>query len=73
MKGVEDLGLPERFYERAKEVSKPWEKHDLMKEYRSTIHEDEAADIMDVVHRDMTDMEKQKAKRRKMLPMDERT
>lgn len=34
LKGVEDLGLPERFYERAKQLDTPWEKYDLMKEYR---------------------------------------
>lgn len=33
LKGVQDLELPERFYERAKQVAKPWEKYDLMKEY----------------------------------------
>jgi large subunit ribosomal protein L19 len=31
---VQDLGLPERFYKRAAEVAMPWEKYDLMKEYR---------------------------------------
>lgn len=34
LKGVQDLGLPERFYKRAAEVASPWEKYDLMKEYR---------------------------------------
>jgi large subunit ribosomal protein L19 len=34
LKGVQDLGLVERFYKRAAEVAKPWEKYDLMKEYR---------------------------------------
>lgn len=34
LKGVQDLGLPERFYKRAAEVAMPWEKYDLMKEYR---------------------------------------
>lgn len=34
LKGVQDLGLPERFYKRAAEVARPWEKYDLMKEYR---------------------------------------
>lgn len=35
LQGVEDLGLPERFYKRARELEKPWEKYDLMKEYMS--------------------------------------
>lgn len=34
LKGVQDLGLPERFYQKAKLLEKPWEKYDLMKEYR---------------------------------------
>ena len=34
LQGVLDLGLPERFYKRAKELETPWEKYDLMKEYR---------------------------------------
>lgn len=34
LQGVLDLGLPERFYKRAKLHEKPWEKYDLMKEYR---------------------------------------
>jgi large subunit ribosomal protein L19 len=34
LQGVQDLGLPERFYKRAAEVARPWEKYDLMKEYR---------------------------------------
>lgn len=33
LKGVEDLGLPERFYKRAEELATPWEKYDLMKQY----------------------------------------
>lgn len=33
LKGVHDLGLPQRFYDRAKELETPWEKYDLMKEY----------------------------------------
>lgn len=33
LKGVQDLGLPQRFYDRAKELETPWEKYDLMKEY----------------------------------------
>ncbi|XP_042859403.1 39S ribosomal protein L19, mitochondrial-like [Penaeus japonicus] len=45
LQGVTDLGLPERFYKRAKLHEKPWEKYDLMKEYRATIPEEEQADI----------------------------
>lgn len=31
--GVQDLGLPEKFYKRAEKSAKPWEKYDLMKQY----------------------------------------
>lgn len=34
LKGVQDLGLPDRFYKRAAELATPWEKYDLMKQYR---------------------------------------
>ena len=34
LKGVQDLGLPQIFYDRAAEVAKPWEKYDLMLQYR---------------------------------------
>ena len=51
LKGVEDLELSQRFYDRAEEVSKPWEKYDLMKQYRSRIPEPEEESIMaDVYH-----------------------
>ena len=33
LKGVQDLELPQRFYDRAKELETPWEKYDLMKQY----------------------------------------
>jgi large subunit ribosomal protein L19 len=33
LQGVQDLGLPEKFYKRAKELETPWEKYDLMKQY----------------------------------------
>lgn len=34
LKGVQDLGLAEKFYKRAEELATPWEKYDLMKQYR---------------------------------------
>jgi large subunit ribosomal protein L19 len=34
LKGVEDLNLPQAFYDRAEKVAKPWEKYDLMLQYR---------------------------------------
>ena len=69
LKGVEDLGLPQRFYDRAREVSKPWEKHDLMKQYRESINEVETEEIMADVHKDMTELRKQRARIKRVLPM----
>ncbi|KAK7503313.1 hypothetical protein BaRGS_00005578 [Batillaria attramentaria] len=46
LQGIEDLELPEKFYIRAKAVAKPWEKYDLMKQYRASVNDDEAATIM---------------------------
>jgi len=37
LKGVEDLNLPQVFYDRAEKVAKPWEKYDLMLQYRQFI------------------------------------
>lgn len=45
LKGVQDLELPQRFYDKAARVAKPWEEKDLMKNYRETINDDEAAKI----------------------------
>lgn len=45
LKGVQDLGLPERFYKRAEELATPWEKYDLMKQYMRTIPEEEQIEI----------------------------
>ncbi|XP_064088805.1 large ribosomal subunit protein bL19m-like [Macrobrachium nipponense] len=50
LQGLQDLGLPERFYKRAKLLEKPWEKYDLMLEYRQAISEDEQRDIFREVH-----------------------
>ncbi|CAL4083070.1 unnamed protein product, partial [Meganyctiphanes norvegica] len=45
LQGVQDLELPTKFIERAKTFEKPWEKYDLMKDYRETISEEEQRDI----------------------------
>ncbi|XP_076316805.1 mitochondrial ribosomal protein L19 isoform X2 [Tachypleus tridentatus] len=57
LKGVENVGLPERFYKRAKELAKPWEKYDLMKEYRSTISSEEQIAIWESLHQHKLQME----------------
>jgi large subunit ribosomal protein L19 len=45
LQGVQDLGLPEKFYKRAKELETPWEKYDLMKQYMRTSPEEEQVEI----------------------------
>ncbi|XP_014771727.1 39S ribosomal protein L19, mitochondrial [Octopus bimaculoides] len=45
LKGVEDLNLPERFYVKAKKVAKPWEKYDLMKDYRENVNDTDASEV----------------------------
>ncbi|RZC37133.1 39S ribosomal protein L19, mitochondrial, partial [Asbolus verrucosus] len=45
LKGVQDLGLPQKFYDKAKKLETPWEKFDLMKQYMRTIPEEEQAEI----------------------------
>ncbi|GLG96212.1 39S ribosomal protein L19, mitochondrial [Gryllus bimaculatus] len=67
LKGVQDLGLPERFYKRAEELATPWEKYDLMKQYRATIPEEEQAEIFSEVYSELHNMEiaRKKLKKRK--------
>lgn len=62
LKGVEDLGLPERFYARAKQLEKPWEKYDLMQEYRRTIPEEEQVEIFNEVQSELHGLEVQRKK-----------
>jgi large subunit ribosomal protein L19 len=64
LKGVEDLGLPERFYEKAKKVAKPWEEYDLMLKYRNSINPEETDEIMREVAEGFKENERKKIKRR---------
>ncbi|XP_013788380.1 39S ribosomal protein L19, mitochondrial-like [Limulus polyphemus] len=57
LKGVENLGLPERFYKRAQELAMEWQKYDMMKEYRSTISLEEQDEIWKNVHQHKLKME----------------
>nr|AGM32500.1 39S ribosomal protein L19 [Coptotermes formosanus] len=67
LKGVQDLGLPERFYKRAAEVARPWEKYDLMKEYRASIPAEEQEEIFVEVYSQLQQLEvmRKKMKRRR--------
>jgi len=62
LKGVQDLGLPQRFYDRAEELEKPWEKYDLMKEYMRTIPEEEQIEIFSEVQSELQKLEVQRKK-----------
>ncbi|KAK8388635.1 hypothetical protein O3P69_020547 [Scylla paramamosain] len=70
LQGVMDLGLPERFYKKAKLHEKPWEKYDLMKEYRATIPEEEQADIFREIspHYPLMESTRRRGKRKRVLP-----
>lgn len=64
LQGVEDLGLPERFYQRAQELAQPWEKYDLMKKYRNTINDVDASNIMSEVQQNVKDTAKVRVRQR---------
>ncbi|XP_023025039.2 mitochondrial ribosomal protein L19 isoform X2 [Leptinotarsa decemlineata] len=57
LQGVQDLGLPQKFYDRAKELEKPWEKYDLMKEYMRTIPAEEQTEIFTEVQSNLARLE----------------
>nr|SVE73863.1 EOG090X0F2L [Daphnia atkinsoni] len=66
LQGVEDLNLPQRFYDRAEEVAKPWEKYDLMLHYRKTIPAEEQEKIFAEVHSQLQQQDlKRKIRRRR--------
>ncbi|CAI6368810.1 unnamed protein product [Macrosiphum euphorbiae] len=69
MKGLADLGLEDRFYERAEELATPWEKYDLMKHYRKTIPEEEQKEIFAEVYSELHEVEvmRKKLKRKKVF------
>jgi len=55
LKGIEDLHLPQRFYDRAlhPQISQPSKKHDLMLKYRENINDVETTEIMSEVYSQM--------------------
>ncbi|VVC39205.1 Hypothetical protein CINCED_3A004861 [Cinara cedri] len=69
MKGLADLELPERFYKRAEELATPWEKYDLMKQYRRTIPEEEQKEIFAEVYSELHEVNvmRKKQKRKKVF------
>ncbi|KAG5879236.1 hypothetical protein JTB14_006036 [Gonioctena quinquepunctata] len=69
LQGVQDLELPEKFYKRAKELEKPWEKYDLMKEYMGTIPVEEQTQIFSEIQSSLQKLEVQgkKMKRKRVF------
>nr|SVE70727.1 EOG090X0F2L [Daphnia similis]SVE71353.1 EOG090X0F2L [Daphnia similis]SVE72612.1 EOG090X0F2L [Daphnia similis] len=66
LQGVEDLNLPQRFYDKAEKVAKPWEKYDLMLHYRKTIPAEEQEKIFAEVQSQLQQQElKRKMRRRR--------
>nr|SVE74485.1 EOG090X0F2L [Daphnia barbata] len=65
LQGVENLNLPQRFYDRAKEVAKPWEKYDLMLQYRKTIPAEEQEKIFAEIHSQLQQQDLQRKIRRR--------
>ena len=60
--------VPQWRLDRIKHHKKPWEKYDLMKQYRGTINEVETDQIMGEVHAVMPDIVKKHSKQRFTTP-----
>lgn len=75
LKGVADFGLKERFYKRAKELATPWEKYDLMKQYRATIPEEEQQEIFSDIKSELHTLEisQRKMKRKRIYVKPKKT
>nr|SVE88312.1 EOG090X0F2L [Daphnia similis] len=71
LQGVEDLNLPQRFYDKAEKVAKPWEKYDLMLHYRKTIPAEEQEKIFAEVHSQLQQQELKRKLRRRRGPDNE--
>jgi len=68
LKGIEDLNLKQEFYDRAEKLKKPWEKYDLMLQYRKTVPAEEQEKIFKEVHYHLQQQaEKRKQKLRRGL------
>lgn len=70
LKGIEQLDLPQRFFDRAKTVATPWTKYDLMKEYRSIISEEDQKEIFAEVqehHKHVSDMGRKVRRKRTLI------
>jgi len=68
LKGVEGFELPPVKVRRANhpQVTKTWEKHDLMKQYRESINEEETKEIMTEVYSSVKELESEKLKKKQV-------
>ena len=71
LKGVEEVNslVPPGVWKKSLKAFTPWEKYDLMKQYRNKINDDEAEDIMSKVHNKLSDISEEH--KRKMLTVKE--
>ena len=68
LQGVQDLSdrITEKMQRQRKMHEKPWEKYDLMKQYRSRVNDEEEAQVMSEVYAYQTAIDKKRGPR-KML------
>ncbi|XP_014664101.1 PREDICTED: 39S ribosomal protein L19, mitochondrial-like [Priapulus caudatus] len=65
LKGVEDLGLAQKFYDRAKQLATPWEKYDIMKQYRATVTAEDQDEVFRDIHEKQQQIEQARIVRRR--------
>ncbi|XP_043220421.1 39S ribosomal protein L19, mitochondrial-like [Amphibalanus amphitrite] len=75
MKGLIVPELREDFYERAKKVSEPWHKYDLMREYRRSVPVEDQREIYAEVHEHVQSLEtdQRRVRRRRVFVAPKKT
>ncbi|XP_046404532.1 39S ribosomal protein L19, mitochondrial [Ischnura elegans] len=75
LQGIQELDLPDKFFKRAEELATPWEKYDLVKEYRKTIPEEDQQEIYAEVYSELHQLEisRRKMKRKKVFTKPKKT
>ena len=75
MKGLIVPELRQDFYERAKKVSEPWVKYDLMREYRRSIPEEDQRQVFADVHEHVQSLEteQRRVRRRRVFVAPKKT
>ena len=72
LKGIEDVDslVPPGVWKRSLKAFKPWEKYDLMKQYRNTINEQEAESLMSRVYQKLSDTAEEHTRKRLTIRKD---